>query len=150
MRKITLIVFPDENRAVQVLSALQALQREGRVSVRGATLVERDEDGLLLLREDTTGMLLGGGLSAVVARAPSELLAFLVRDLAPKTFALIAEVSGEWLSGIPVERLRGRLVGEWPMDAGDDVRERETTRDADAAARGAHASGSLEAGRSRS
>jgi hypothetical protein len=146
LRTITLVVFPDDNRAVQGLAALEALHHERSVSVRGALLVERDEDGLLLLREDTSGMLLGGGLNAAVARAPSELLEFLVRDLAPKTFALIAEASGEWLSKIRarVELLCGRVVGEWCMESGDDAHERQTAREAEPAGRSAIAKSATE------
>jgi hypothetical protein len=141
MRTITLVVFPDENRAVQGLAALEALHHQRSISVRGASLVQRDKDGLLLLREDTSGMLLGGGLGAVVARAPSELLEFLVRDLAPKTSALIAEASGEWLSklGTRMEQLGGRVIAEWCMEAGDDERDRRTAREAEPAGRSATA-----------
>lgn len=121
MTTITLVAFPDERRAAQGLSALEGLHREGGVSVRGASLVERDADGLLLLRRDTSGLLLGGGLSAVVARAPTELLQFLVRDLAPSTFALIVEASGEWLPRVGVGRLGGTVVGAWPVEPGDDA-----------------------------
>jgi hypothetical protein len=123
MEKLTLVLFSDETQALQGLSALAALQREGSSSVRGAALLERDDHGLLLLRKDMTGTLLGGGLGAVVARAPSDLLQFLARDLAPKTFALIAETRGEWLFSIEsrMEPLGGRVVSEWRTDSGDDA-----------------------------
>lgn len=114
MWKLTLVLFPDEKGALQGFHALDGLHRKGSVFVRGAALFERDEYGVLSLRRDTDGMLLAS-LSAVVARAPSDLLEFLALDLAAGTFALIAEVGDEWISPIAnrMEPLGGRVVCEW-------------------------------------
>jgi hypothetical protein len=128
MGTFMLVVFPDEKGATRGFSALEALHREGGISLRGVALLERDEDGLLLLRKDNNGMLLGGGLGAVVGRAPSKLLEFLVRDLARKTFALVAEASGEPIPiGARMEPLGGRVVS-WSTGARDDALERRTPR----------------------
>jgi hypothetical protein len=112
MVKFTLVLFPDEKGALQGFHLLEGLHMKG--SVRGAALVERDEHGVLSLRRDTDGTLLAS-LGAVVARAPSDLLEFLALDLAPETFALIAEVTDEWISRIAarMEVLGGRVVCEW-------------------------------------
>lgn len=111
MVKFTLVLFPDEKGALQGFHLLEGLHMKG--SVRGAALVERDEHGVLSLRRDTDGTL--ASLGAVVARAPSDLLEFLALDLAPETFALIAEVTDEWISRIAarMEVLGGRVVCEW-------------------------------------
>jgi hypothetical protein len=147
MGKFTLVVFPDEMRGKLGFSALEALHLEGSIPLRGLALLERDEDGLLLLRKDSNGTLLGGGLGAVVGRAPAKLLEFLVCNLAPKTFALVAEGAGEWIDAIAgrMEPLGGRVVSEWATESGDDALERQTTRQPDLAARSAAAESSLEA-----
>lgn len=112
MGKFWMVLFPDEKSALQGYDVLERLHRRGTLRVCGAVLVDRDEHGLLSLRKDTLGMLLGASLSAVVARVPSDLLEFLVRDLAPGTFALIAELCGDRTSEIdvPMEWLGGRIV----------------------------------------
>jgi hypothetical protein len=112
MGKFTLVLFPDEERGLRGLSALQRLHRESGVALRGAALLQRDEDGLLLLRKDAGGTLLEGSLGAVVRRAPSNLLEFLARDLAPRTFALISEGADDSMLPIDawMERLGGRVA----------------------------------------
>lgn len=121
MTKFVLVLFGDEKRGSQGLSALEGLQNEATISLCGAALIERDEQGLLLLRRSTGGELLEGGLGATVARAPSELLEFVMRDLTPKTFALIAELQGDSTSiGARMEPLDGKLVREWRAPARDE------------------------------
>jgi hypothetical protein len=112
MTRFTLVVFPDEGSALQGYDALEKLHRLRTLSVVGAVLVDRDDDGLLSLRKETLGTLLGSSLSAVVARVPSDMLEFLVRDLAPGTFALVAELCGERSPEIDarMEWLGGRVV----------------------------------------
>jgi hypothetical protein len=112
MEKFTLVLFPDEKAALRGFDALDALRRKG-VFVRGAALVERDEHGVLSLRRHTDGLL--ASLSAVVARAPNDLLEFLALDLAAGAFTLIAEVKDQWISPIAarMEWLGGRVVCEW-------------------------------------
>jgi hypothetical protein len=121
MGKFRLVLFHDEKRAFQGFHALEDLHESGSMSVRGAALVERDDDGLLSLRKGTGPMDSEDGLGAVVARAPKDLLEFLARDLAPGTFALVAELSGERLSSIDarMEPLGGTLVIDWWTYAGD-------------------------------
>jgi hypothetical protein len=112
MRKFTLVLFPDEKSALQGYDAVERLHRRGTLSVRGAVLFDRDEHGVLSIRKETLGILLGASLSAVVARVPSALLEFLVRDLAPGTFALVAELCCERTSEIDAQMkwLGGRVV----------------------------------------
>jgi hypothetical protein len=123
MGKITLVLFSDEKQALQGVSAIATLHREGSIPVHGAALVERDEHGLLLLREDANGMLLGGHLGAVVARAPKDLLEFLARDLAANTLALIIETRGDRIFPLHarMEPLGGRVVSEWCTECDDAV-----------------------------
>jgi hypothetical protein len=122
MGKFLVVLFGDEKRGTQGLTALEELQGEGSIALRGAALVERDEDGLLLLKRNTSGELLEGGLGATVSRAPSELLEFVMRDLDPKTFALIAELEADSISvGARMESLGGRMMHEWRAPARDRV-----------------------------
>jgi hypothetical protein len=130
MVKFTLVLFPDEQQAFQGFRALTALERTGRIALRGAALIERDADGLLSLRSETRR---DAGLNAVVARAPRDLLEFLTRDLEPGSLALIAEVSDE---GIPVVYARmaaagGTLVCQWGTGPGDDALEESARWDAE-------------------
>jgi hypothetical protein len=57
-----------------------------------------------------------------VDRAPKDLLEFVARELAPGTFALVAEVREEWISPIDghMEPLGGRVVCEWWTGSGDE------------------------------
>ncbi len=120
MGTFTLVLFPDEQSALQGYDELERLHRRGTLRVRGAVLVDRDRHGVLSLRKETLGMLLGASLSAVVARVPSDLLEFLVRDLAPGTFALIAELCGDRAFEIdtPMEWLGGRIVRDGDAELG--------------------------------
>jgi hypothetical protein len=122
MRKFTLVLFPDETRAFQGFHALENLQRKGSISVHAAALVERDEHGALSLRKRSHEVLLGTGLGGLVDRAPKDLLEFVARELAPGTFALVAEVREEWISPIDghMEPLGGRVVCEWWTGSGDE------------------------------
>lgn len=132
MGKFRLVLFHDEKRAFQGFHALEDLRDTGSISVLGAALVERDGDGLLSLRKATAPMGLGAGFG-VVARAPNDLLQFLARDLAPGTFALVAELPGERLSSIDarMEPLGGTLMIEWRT--GDGPHETEPARSSDSA-----------------
>ena len=123
MRKFTLVLFPDETRAFQGFDALEKLHRKGSISVHAAALVERDEYGALSLRKRSHEVLPGPGLGGVVDRAPKDLLEFVALELAPGTFALVAEVREEWISPIDghMEPLGGRVVCEWLTGSGDET-----------------------------
>ena len=125
MGKFRLVLFRDEKRAVQGFHALEDLRESGGVSVRGAALVERDGDGLLSLRKQTGATDSGAGLWAAVARAPKDMLEFLARDLAPGTFALVAELSGQRLTAFAarMEPLGGTLVIDWRTYSADGAPE---------------------------
>lgn len=126
MGKFTLVVFPDEVRGRRGFSALEDLRLRGSIPLRGLALLERDDDGLLLLRKDSNGTLLAGGLGAAVSRAPAKLLEFLMCNLAPRTFALVAEGAGECSEAIagPMEPLGGRVVSEWATEPAAEALER--------------------------
>ena len=119
MTNFVLVVFRDEKQGLRGVSALERLDREGSVDVHGAALLERDEDGLLLLRKDLSGKLLERELGATVARAPRDLLAFVTRDLARKTFALIAELGNDATAtfGARMAPLGGSVVHQWRASA---------------------------------
>ncbi len=123
MRKFTLVLFPDETRALQGFHALENLHRKGSLFVHGAALVERDEYGSLSLRKRSNEMLRETGLGVLVDRAPKDLLEFVALELAPGTFALVAEVREEWISPIEghMEPLGGRVVCEWLTGSGDEA-----------------------------
>jgi uncharacterized membrane protein len=148
MRKFTLVLFPDQKRALQGFHALEDLHRNGNVSVRGAALVERDEQGVLSLRKGSHGMLLGAGLGAVVNRAPDDLLEFIARELPAGTVALVAEVRNEWISsiGARMEPLGGKVVCEWWKDSADDALEPRTRRYAELEAQSAAAYAAIRSG----
>jgi hypothetical protein len=133
MSKFTLVLFPDGERASDGFRALEWLDRNGSISLRGAALVERDEHGLLSLRSETRGDLLGAGLNAVVARAPRDLLEFLTRDLAPGSPALIAEVSDEEIPRVYARMVAvgGTLVCQWRTRSGDEALAQPAYRDAE-------------------
>jgi hypothetical protein len=135
MRKFTLVVFPDETRASQGFHALQELDREGRISVDAAALVERDENGALSVRQRSHGVPLGARLGALLGGTRNDLLEFLARELAPGTFAVIAEVWEECVTSIDgrMEPLGGRVL--WWTDVADDALEQWTRRNGELAAR---------------
>jgi hypothetical protein len=141
MRKYTLVVFPDEVRAFQGFHGLMELHRSRCVNVYGAALVERDENGALVVRRRSHEVPLGSGLGALVGGASSELLSFVARELTPGTFALVAEFREERVTPVDVDLavLGGRVVCEWWRGAPDDALERRTRRNAQLAARRAEA-----------
>ena len=135
MRKFALVVFPHEKRASQGFHALQELDRKRRISVDAAALVERDENGALSVRQRSDGVPLGARLGALLGGRRNDLLELLARELAPGTFAVIAEVSEEWVTSIdgPMEPLGGRVV--WWTVVAHDALERWTRRSGVLAAR---------------
>ena len=135
MRKFALVVFPHEKRASQGFHALQELDRKRRISVDAAALVERDENGAVSVRQRSHGVPLGARLGALLGGRRNDLLELLARELAPGTFAVIAEVSEEWVTSIdgPMEPLGGRVV--WWTDVAHDALERWTRRSGVLAAR---------------
>jgi hypothetical protein len=136
MRKFSLVVFPDEVAAFRGFHALHLLHRAGSLSVFGAAVFERGEHEALSVRKRSPVAPLGGGLGAFVS-GRSDLLEFVVRQLAPGTIAMIAETSDEW--GAPIdarmEMLGGKVVCAWWRDVGDDALEQRTRRNAEHAAR---------------
>lgn len=133
MRKFALVVFPDETDAFRGYHALDVLHRDGSLHVHGAAVVERDEDGALSVRKRTGDVPLGGGFDALVRGAPSDLLELVVRQLAPGTVAMIAELSED--SDAPIEArmelLGGTAVCEWWREVGDDAPGPWTRREAE-------------------
>ena len=136
MRKISLVVFRDETAAFRALHALEVLHREGSISVYAAAVVELDESGALSVRKRSRVVPLGGGLGAFVGGSRRELLEFVVRQLAPRAIAMIAEID-EWSRAIDVrmETLGGKLVCEWWREVADEALEQRTRRNAEHAAR---------------
>jgi hypothetical protein len=136
MRKFSLVVFPDEVAAFRGFHALHLFHRARSVSLHGAAVFERGENGAASVRKRSPVVPLGGGLGAFVS-GRSDLLEFVVRQLAPGTIAMIAETSDEW--GAPIdarmEMLGGKMVCEWWRNVGDDALEQRTRRNAEHAAR---------------
>ena len=60
------VTFDEQSKAYQALSTLKGLDREGRVELKSAAVVERDANGQLRIPEDTDNAggegFLGGGL----------------------------------------------------------------------------------------
>jgi hypothetical protein len=135
MRKFTLVVFPDETRASRGFRALQELDRKRWISVDAAALVERHENGALSVRQRSRGVPLGARLGALLGGTRNDLLELLACELAPGNFAVIAEVSEEWVTSIdgPMEPLGGRVV--WWTDMAHDALDQWTRRSGELAAR---------------
>ena len=136
MRKISLVVFRDETAAFRALHALEVLHREGSISVYAAAVVELDESGALSVRKRSRVVPLGGGLGAFVGGSRREPLEFVVRQLAPRAIAMIAEID-EWGRAIDgrIQMLGGKVVCEWWREVADDALEQRTRRNAEHAAR---------------
>lgn len=136
MRKLSLVVFPDETAAFRALHALEVLHREGCISVYAAAVVELDESGALSVRKRSRVVPLGGGLGAFVGGSRREPLEFVVQQLAPGAIATIAEID-EWGRAIDarMEMLGGKMVCEWWREVADDALEQRTRRNARHAAR---------------
>jgi hypothetical protein len=136
MRRFSLVVFPDEAAACRGLHALEALHREGSISLYAAAVVELDETGALSVRKRSRVVPLGGGLGAFVGGSRREPLVLVVRQLAPGAIAMIAEID-EWGRAIDarMEMLGGKVACEWWREVADDALEQRTRRNAERAAR---------------
>jgi hypothetical protein len=132
--KFALVVFPDEVNAYQGFHALQALRRTRSVTVHGAAVVQRDNDGRLCIRKRSDEVPLGVG--ALVGSLQTEFLGAVERELAPGAFAVIAEISEDTSLDARMEELGGRVFYEWWEDFIDDLlEERTSVRRAELAAR---------------
>ena len=149
MSKFTLVVFPDEVTAYQGFHALQELGRSGSVTVHGAAVVQRDgTQGLTVKKRSTEVPFV---LGALLGNLQTEFLGSVERELAPGTFAVIAEVSEGTPMDARMEELGGRLVYEGWEDLIDDLLEERTdVRSAELAARSAERQRRRRVGRRRS
>lgn len=121
MRRFTLVVFPDERSALRGFHALQQLHREGSVRVFAAAVAARDAAGVLQVIKRSEAAPLGAGLGALIGGLRSEVLAYVVGDLAPGDFAVVAELQEQWVTAIDAwaEAVGGRAVCAWWKDLGD-------------------------------
>lgn len=120
MSEFAIMVFPDAASACAAVHSLHELHRDGLALVHGAVLVERDEKGALSVKERRGEVPLGLGVGALV----DALLGRVERELAPGTFAVIAELPEEERGtrvDAAMEALGGTIVGEWDEDSLDDV-----------------------------
>jgi hypothetical protein len=119
MRMFMVVVFPGETRAFQGFRALEQLHRNASVTLYASALIEVDENGALSVRKRGHEIPVGHGTLIDGLKDPLELVA---RELAPGTFAVVAEIWEEWATRIDeqMEPLGGRVVFEWRTEVGDD------------------------------
>lgn len=119
MRKFMVVVFPGETKAFQGFRALEQLHRTASVALYASALIEVDENGVLSVRKRGHEVPVGHGTLIDGLKDPLELVA---GELAPGTFAVVAEVWEEWVTWIDgtMEPLGGRVVFEWRTEIGDD------------------------------
>jgi uncharacterized membrane protein len=134
MSTFAVMVFEDEKKAYDGLHALQKLHAEGSLTAWGTEVVQRAADGrILIVKSDDAGPLgtglgaLTGGLVGVFGLDVSEeFLTTVERDLAPGKFAVIAEISEEWVIPLDsrMEELGAKVVREDRLAFAEDALEK--------------------------
>lgn len=134
MSTFAVMVFEDEKKAYEGLHALQKLHAEGSLTVWGTEVVQRAADGRIsIVKSDDAGPLgtglgaLTGGLVGVFGLDVSEeFLTTVERDLAPGKFAVIAEISEEWVLPLDsrMEELGAKVVREDRLAFAEDALEK--------------------------
>lgn len=119
MRKFMVVVFRGETNAFQGFRVLEQLHRMPSVTLYASALIEVDENGALSVRKRGHEVPVGHGTLIDGLKDPLELVA---RELAPGTFAVVAEVWEEWITRIEeqMEPLGGKVIFEWWAEVGDD------------------------------
>jgi uncharacterized membrane protein len=151
MDKFVVVVFPDERRAYEGVSQLRQLHEEGSVSLWATSVVRREADGTLTIVQEgdpgplgvgvgalTGGLiglfggpvgaavgLAGGGVvgDALHAGVSRDFLEELRGELAPGKYAVVAEVSEDWLAPLDtrMDALGGNVIREAQTTFVDDM-----------------------------
>lgn len=153
MSTFAVVILPDERTAYEGLHALAELHEEGSVTAYSTAVVGRFLDGKLDVKEETAPGALGRGLGALVgalagqfggpsgaaagdllggwrdhlhAEVTDDFLESVARKLVPGRFAVVAEISEEWLTPLDerMEALGGTVVRAWRQDFVEDFYEK--------------------------
>lgn len=131
MRKLVMVVFPDEASANRGLHALRELHRAGSVFVFSAAVVVRSERGELAVRRRGDGLPAEARLERRILG--DELLDGVGQGVAPGRFALVAEIWDERITPIDasMEPLGGKTVCEWWREYGESLVAADARRSAE-------------------